>query len=186
LPLFKTSKAPNATISINTGKDDFVLEETITGDILVTSEEEFDAKEIMVELRGVVKSKIEERSYSGDMDEADNPIEGVSRAIGFFAPKIFKKIKGKDTIDIPMYRAQTKVSEKLKITKGYSQQFPFQITIRPNVRTMIYLSRPGPGREWFLKGVVAVEGRPNIETKKDIKVSIPENFKEKAKTESQG
>lgn len=51
---------------------------------------------------------------------------------------------------------------------------------------MIYLSRPGPGREWFLKGVVAVEGRPNIETKKDIKVSIPENFKEKAKTESQG
>jgi len=174
LPLFKTSKSPNATISINIGEDNFVVGETITGNILVTSEEEFDAKEIRVEIQGVVKSKIEERSYSED-DETDNPIEGVSRAIGFFAPKIFKKIKGKDTVDIPMYKGQTKISEKLKITKGYSQQFPFQITIQPNARTMIYLSRPGPGREWTLKGVVAVEGRPNVETKKDIKVSIRKN-----------
>ena len=173
MPQFKESKAPDATISINIDKDNFVIGETITGNILVTSEEEFDAKEIRVEIQGVVKSKIEERSSSED-DEADNPIEGVSRAVGFLAPKIFKKIKGKDTIDIPMFKEQTKVGEKLKITKGYSQQFPFQITIRPNVRTMIYLSRPGPGREWTLKGVIAVEGRPDVETKKDIRVSLPQ------------
>jgi len=175
LPLFKTNKAPNATISINIGKDNFVIGETITGNILVTSEEEFEAKEILVKVQGVVEQKIDEKTDEEEFDEAENPIEGVARAVGVLAPIIFKKVRGKDTIGIPMYNGQTKVSEKLKITKGYSQQFPFQITIQPNVRTMLYLSRSGPGRKWILKGVITVEGRPNVETKKDIKVSIPQN-----------
>ena len=169
MPLFKPSKAPNATISINIGKDDFVVGETIAGNILVTSEEEFDAKEIRVELQGVVKQKI---GPEGEMDEVESPEVGAALAAAALAAIAYKKVKGKDTIGIPLYKGQTKVSEKLKITKGYSQQFPFQITIQPNARTMIYLSRPKPGGEWTLKGVIAVEGRPNVETKKDIKVSL--------------
>lgn len=174
MPLFKSSNAPNATISINIGKDSFVLGETIAGNILVTSEEEFEAKEIRVELQCVAEQKIGPRptEHEREGDEVVDPRVGAALAVGALASIMYKKVKGTDTIGIPMFKGQTKVSEKLKITKGYRQQFPFQITIQPNVRTMVYLSRPGPGREWTLKGVIAVEGRPNVETKKDIKVSL--------------
>jgi len=174
LPQFKESKAPDATISLNIDKDNFVIGEKITGNILVTSEEEFDAKEIRVELQCIAEQKIGETHETEEGYEVEDPRVGAALAAGVLAAIAYKKIKGKDTIGIPMYKGQTKVSEKLKITKGYSQQFPFQITIQPNVRTMLYLSRPGPGREWTLKGVVAVEGRPDVETKKDVRVSLPE------------
>jgi len=173
LPLFKPSNAPNATISINIGKDNFVLGETIKGSVLVTSEEEFEAKEIRVELQCIAEQKIgEKETHETEEDEVVDPRVGAALAVGALAAIAYKKIKGTGTIGIPMYKGQTKVSEKLKITKGYSQQFPFQITIQPNVRTILYLSRPGPGREWTLKGVITIEGRPNVETKRDIKVSL--------------
>jgi len=166
LPLFKAFKTPNAAISINIGKDNFVLGETITGDVLVTSQEDFEAEETRVELVGVEKLKV-----------GGEPIEGVGSETletRIYSSQTSYTQRG-DTIEYPMYKGQTKVSEKLRITKGYSQQFPFKITIPANLGpTFQGVRRDGQGLEriWTLKGVVAVGGRPDVEAKKDIQVSI--------------
>jgi DNA-directed RNA polymerase subunit RPC12/RpoP len=162
MPLFKAFKAPKAAISINIGKGNFALGETITGDILVTSEEEFEGNEIRVELDGVEKVK-----FGGQAIEVPETPEtrvygsASSRQIG-------------DTVRYEMYRGQTKVSEKLKITKGYSQQFPFKITIPVNLGPTFRGMRRGGWleRTWTLKGVLAAGGRPDVEAKRDIQVSM--------------
>jgi len=74
-----------------------------------------------------------------------------------------------------MYKGQTKLSEKLRMTKGFSQQFPFQITIPGGFGpTFQGMRRDGQWleRTWTLKGVVGVGGRPDVESKRDIKISL--------------
>jgi len=166
LPLFKAFKAPNAAISINIGKDNFVLGETIAGDVLVTSQEEFEAEEIRVELGGVEKLKV------GGEPIAEEGSETLETRI--YSSRTSYTQRG-DTMEYPMYKGQTKVSEKLRITKGFSQQFPFKITVPAGLGpTFQGMRRDGQRleRTWMLKGVVAVGGRPDVEAKRDIQVSI--------------
>jgi len=166
LPLFKAFKAPNAAISINIGKNNFVLGETITGDVLVTSQEDFEAEEIRVELVGVEKLKV-----------AGEPIEeegSETLETRIYSSQTSSTQRG-DTVEYPMYKGQTKVSEKLRIPRGYSQQFSFHISIPANLGPSFQgIRRDGQGLEriWALKGVVAVGGRPDVESKRDIQVSM--------------
>jgi len=166
LPLFKAFKAPNATVSINIGKDNFVLGEAITGNLIVMSEEEFEADEIRVELQGVEKLKV-----GGEPIEEEGAETLETR---IYSSRTSSTQRG-DTIEYPMHRGQTKVSEKLRMTKGFSQQFPFAITVPAGLGpTFQGMRRDGQWLErfWTLKGVVAVGGRPDVEAKKDIRVSM--------------
>jgi len=164
LPLFKAFKAPNAAISLNIGKDNFVLGETIIGDVLVTSQEDFEAEEIRVELQGVEKMKV-----GGEPIDASETLE-----TRIYSSRTSYTQRG-DTIEYPMYKGQTKLSEKLRINKGFSQQFPFKITVPANYGpTFQGMRRDGQWLEriWTLKGVVSVGGRPDVEAKKDIQISL--------------
>jgi len=166
LPLFKAFKAPNASVSINIGKENFILGETITGDLLVTSQEDFEAEETRVELQGVEKLKV-----GGEAIEEEGSETLETR---IYSSRSSYTQRG-DTVEYPMYKGQTKVSEKSRVSKGFSQQFPFQITIPAGVGpTFQGMRRDGQWLEriWTLKGVVAVGGRPDVEAKKDIRVSM--------------
>jgi len=166
LPLFKAFKAPNASVSISISKDNFVLGETITGDLSVTSNEEFEANEVRVELQGVEKLKT-----GGEAIEE----EGAETPETRIYSSMTSSVQRGDTVEYPMYKGQTKVSEKLRMTKGYSQQFPFKITIPAGLGpTFQGMRRDGQGleRTWTLKGIVAVGGRPDVEAKKDIRISM--------------
>ncbi len=166
MPLFKAFKAPNAAVSINTGKDSFLLGETITGDLRVTSEEDVEAKEIRVELVGVEKLKV-----GGEAIEEEGSETLETR---IYSSQTSYTQRG-DTIEYPMYKGQTKLSEKLRVTKGFSQQFPFTITIPASMGpTFQGMRRDGQWleRTWTLKGVLAVGGRPDVEGRKDIRVSL--------------
>jgi len=165
MPLLKAFKTPTASISINIGKDSFILGETITGDVLVTSGEDFEANEIRVELVGVEKLRVGGEAIKGDGFETPETRLYSSRTA---------YIQRGGTIEYQMYNGQTKVSEKLRMSKGYSQQFPFQITV-PNLGpTFQGMRRDGKWleRTWTLKGVVAVGGRPDVETKKNLQVAL--------------
>jgi len=148
------------------GKDNFVLGETISGDLLVTSQEDFEAEEIRVELQGVEKLKV-----GGEAIEEEGSETLETR---IYSSRSSYTQRG-DTVEYPMYKGQTRVSEKLRVSKGFSQQFPFQITIPAGVGpTFQGMRRDGQWLEriWTLKGVVAVGGRPDVESKKDIRVSM--------------
>ena len=77
MPLFKALKAPSANVSVDIGKDDFIMGESISGRVLVTSDEEFEAKEVRVELLGV------ERWLTGDkiVEEYNSPEETLETRI---------------------------------------------------------------------------------------------------------
>ena len=111
MPLLKAFKTPTASISINIGKDSFILGETITGDVLVTSGEDFEANEIRVELVGVEKLRVGGEAIKGDGFETPETRLYSSRTA---------YIQRGGTIEYQMYNGQTKVSEKLRMSKGYS------------------------------------------------------------------
>jgi len=166
LPLFKSFKAPNATISMNISKDNFALGETIAGDLTVTSQEEFEADEIRVELVAFEKLKpgggfVRDISENQETRLYSSPNQNTQAA---------------GTVEYSMYRGQAQVSGKLRITSGFSQQFTFKITVPANLGpTFQGMRRDGRWlqRTWTLKAVLAVGGRPDLEAKRDIYVLIP-------------
>jgi len=70
LPLLKTFQAPKASVTVNIAKEQFALGEMISGDLLLTSNEEFEAKEVRVELHG------SERLRTGGQ-----PIRGATESV---------------------------------------------------------------------------------------------------------
>lgn len=166
MPLFKAFKAPSASVSVNISKDNFVLGETITGDLLVTSQEDFEAEEIRAELQGV------ERLKTGGEPIEEEGAETLETRL--YSSQSSYSQRG-DTVEYPMHKGQTKVSEKLRISKGFNQQFPFRITIPVGLGPSFQgLRRDGQRLEriWTLKGVLSVGGRPDVEAKRDIQVSM--------------
>ena len=119
LPLFKSFKAPKASATLTISKDNFNLGETINGELLVTSQEDFEADEIRVELVGIEKIQV-----------GGEPIRGMSETqeTRLYSSSTPQTQTG--TIrEYLMYRGQTKISQKLSIPNGYNQQFSFNITV---------------------------------------------------------
>jgi len=166
LPLFKSFKAPNATISVNISKDSFTPGETINGDLTVTSQEEFDAEEIRVELLGFERLKVGGEAIPGASETAETRLYSSQTA----------HTQSGTVREYAMYRGQVKVSNKLRIPSGFYQQFPFSITIPAGLGpTFQGLRRDGQwlDRTWMIKGVVSVGGRPDVDTKRNVQVLIP-------------
>jgi len=166
LPLFKSFKAPNASVSLSISRDNFSLGETITGELLLTSQEEFEANEIRVELVSIEKLRA-----------GGEPIRGVSETqeTRLYSTSVPQTQSG-TTREYLMYRGQTRVSQKMRIPNGYNQQFSFTITIPAGLGpTYTGLRKDGQylERAWTLKGVAAVGGRPDVEAKRTLQISIP-------------
>ncbi|MEM3627903.1 MAG: hypothetical protein QXJ11_06430 [Candidatus Bathyarchaeia archaeon] len=141
---------PNASISLELAKWRFSPGETIEGKVVVKSEEDFDAVGIRCEVECIeeIKSRVSEYNSSRKrMIERD-----VWNRITHFAEK--------PTICGPIH-----------ITKGSTQAFPISIKLP----TSAWLSHKGVDRKltWIIKGVVAVEGRPDA-TSKTIEIEVGE------------
>ncbi len=167
MPLFKSFKAPNASVTLNISKDTFCLGETITGELIVAAQEEFEASEIRVELRGNEKLRTGGEAIKGGSETQETRLYSTSRPLTQSGP----------TREYLMYRGQTKVSDKLRLAHGFNQQFSFKITVPAGLGpTYQGLRQDGQylDRTWTLKGIVAAGGRPDVETKRNIQVSIPQ------------
>ena len=166
MPLFKSFKAPNASITLNISKDNFNLGETITGELLVTSQEDFEADEIRTELVGIEKMRVGGEPLRGASETQETRLYSSSTP----------QTQSGTIREYFMYRGQTKVNQKLRVPNGYNQQFSFNITIPAGLGpTFTGLRRDGQWleRTWTIKGIIAVGGRPDVETKRSIQVSIP-------------
>ena len=165
LPLLKTFQAPKASLSINTAKDNFALGETITGELVFTANEEFEAKEIRVELHGTEKLRT-----------GGEPIRGASETLEtrLYSQRNTTVQKG-TTIEYIMYNGQSKVNERFIVQRGFNQQYTFRITIPSNLGPTfqgVRMDGQWLERTWFLKAVVSIGGRPDVETRRALQVSL--------------
>lgn len=167
MPLFKALKAPKANVSIDIGKDNFTVGESISGRVLVTSDEEFEAKEVRVELLGV------ERWLTGGkiVEEYNSPEETLETRI--YSTEDF--VERGEAQEAPLQGGEATLSGKLKLTTGFSQQFPFQLPVPDDVGPSFRGQRRDGTfleRVWTLRGVLSVGGRPDVEGKKEIRISL--------------
>lgn len=164
--LFKSLRAPKAQILISISKGNFNLGERIAGSLTVTSEEDFVADEIRVELIAF------ERLRPGGGLVADNLENSESR---MYSP-INQNAPASASVEYVMHRGQTRVSQKFSVPVGFNQQFPFEIQVPLNLGpTFQGVRKDGRWlqRVWDLKAVIAVGGRPDVDTKSEIGVSVP-------------
>lgn len=165
MPLFKSLKAPNASATLNISKETYALGETITGTLVITSQEQFQADEIRIELQG------NESLRAGGEAIRGVPETQETRLYSTTAPTTQTGTARQYT----MHRGQTRLAQKLALANGFNQQYQFSITIPNGLGpTFQGLRRDGQRleRTWELKGIIAIGGRPDVETKKPIQVTI--------------
>lgn len=165
MPLFKSFRAPKANISMSVSKDQLSLGEEIEGTVTITSQEAFEADEIRIELLayetlrpggGLITDKqesIETRMYSPPRQNSQTS----------------------PSVTYAMYRGKTAVAQNLTVPNGFHQQFSFRIPVPPNMGPT-FQGRRKDGRwlqrRWILKAVFAVGGRPDVDTKREIYLSL--------------
>ena len=162
--LFKTFKPPAVSVSLDITKNSYVLGETIMGNVLLTSDEELEANEVRVELHGTEKLTESEEFIEETMPET---LESrLYSSEGSYT-------KRGNEIEYSMCNERAKLSEKLALTKGKSQSFPFKVPIPANLGPSFRGMRPDRSwleRTWTVKGVVAVGGRPDAKAEREISV----------------
>ena len=145
---FGRFKQPKATVSLKTPTDHAELGEGFKGVITVVSQEEFDATEIRAELRCIEKCRKERWIYN---------------------KRLRRNIRQVYWDQATLHSSDPKASGQIHIVPGFKKDFPITVSI------------PIAGREsydgidanvtWFVKGVVAVDDRPDI-TSETLEVQV--------------
>ncbi len=142
---------PKVTLRLNFNSNVFFLGEEVKGDLLVSSDDEFDADEIRCEIQCVESAKVQKFVYNPSL-KMSVPVEVWESAT--------------------LYSAKPSLSGPIHISKGFSDKFPFSIpipiTLKPTYK--------GVDRKvtWTIKGVVAVKGRPDaVSPTVEIQVAQP-------------
>lgn len=164
--LFKSLRAPNAAVSINLIKDNFSLGESVEGSVTISSQEAFLADEVRVELAAWERLKPGGGFIRDHLENAETRL--------YSPPK--QNAPASVSQEFMMYRGQTKVSQRLAVSNGFNQQFSFKIQIPVNLgSTFQGMRKDGRWlqRAWSLKAVVAVGGRPDVDTRRELCVSVP-------------
>jgi len=141
-------KTPKATVTLKTQSDHAELGGNLEGVITVVAREEFDATQIRAELRCIEKQRKERWVYN----------QRLKRNI--------RQVYWDQAI---LHSSDSTASGQIHIVPGFKKDFP------------IVLSIPITGREsfdgmdanvtWFVKGVVAVDDRPDV-TSQTMEVQV--------------
>lgn len=131
--------SPKARISLQVNKNSFELGETAEGALSVTSDEEFEAKEVRCEIQCVEEAK--RTKYVND-------------------PALNRQVLREVTESATLYSAKPAFAGPIHITQGFSQTFPCKISIpsgaRPTFKSI------DSKVTWALKGAIAIDGRPDV------------------------
>ena len=141
-------KTPKATVTLKTQSDHAELGGNLEGVISVGAKEEFDATQIRAELRCIEKQRKERWVYN---------------------ERLKRNIRRVYWDQATLHSSDPIASGQIHIVPGFKKDFP------------IVLSIPIAGREsfdgmdanvtWFVKGVVAVDNRPDI-TSQTIELQV--------------
>ncbi len=139
---------PKAKIVVQFSKNSFVLGENVEGNLAVSSDEEFDAKEIRCEIQSVEEAKRIKLVYD----------ETAKREVP-------KEASESETL----YSARPTVTGPLHLTKGFSQTYPFSIYLpaglRPTFKSL------DSKITWTFKAAIAIEGRPDV-TSQTVEIQV--------------
>jgi sporulation-control protein spo0M len=142
---------PNATISLQLSKSSFALGENVEGTVTVASSEEFDAKEIRCEFECIETKKTISMQYDA----------AIKRTIP-------KEVQESATL----WSARPQLTAPIHLTPGFTQNYPTNINIPAGGRPTYHSVDQNVA--WSLKGVIAIEGRPDVtSTTVEIQVSPP-------------
>lgn len=143
---------PRVDISLKLGKSTYYLGDKLEGELSISSSEDFEASEIRIELECVEAAKAVKYVYD-QARKREVPVEVWESARLYFAK-------------IPL-------AGKLHISEGFRGDYAFSaeipITLKPTYK--------GIDRRvtWTIKGVVAVEGRPDATSRAiEIQVAQPQ------------
>lgn len=143
--------SPKATVLMKFNKSSYALGENIGGTMTVSSSEDFDATEIRCEIQCVEEAKRMKRVYDDRL-------------------RVYVDREYMESTSL--YSGRPALSGPTRIENGYRGSFPFSINIPAGGRPT-YISVSGKVA-WCVKGVVAVEGRPDItSTTTEIQVVQP-------------
>ncbi|MEM2272827.1 MAG: hypothetical protein QXX56_01250 [Candidatus Bathyarchaeia archaeon] len=129
---------PKVNLRLDLSGSDFFLGGDLKGELIVSSEEDFDAEDIRCEIQCVESAKVQKRFYD----------QALKR-------EVIREVWESATL----YSAKPSLSGPIHISRGFSASFPFSIhipiTMKPTTK--------GIDRRvtWTIKGVVAVKGRPD-------------------------
>jgi hypothetical protein len=138
---------PKSSVSLTISRSTIELGEDLKGEIVLSSQEEFDATEVRAELRCVerVKKQRLERRYR-------------------YNPRTRRRVRVEEMREYwdtaTLHSADPRACEALHVTPGFKKAFPFKVNIPAGGRES-YDSVDG-GVTWFVKGVVAIDGRPDV------------------------
>jgi sporulation-control protein spo0M len=155
LSFFKKFKdkfaVPKAGVVLQLNKSSYILGENIEGTLVATSSEEFDCKEIRLEFQCIEKKKRMALQYDATAKR-----------------EVLRQVE--DSANL--WSAKPGLSGSLHLTPGFSQSFPLNLNIPAGGRPTFH--SVDQNVTWSLKGVMAVEGRPDVtSTIIEIQVSAP-------------
>ncbi len=163
MPLFKAFSAPEATVSLKLSKLSYFSGDTITGTISVVSKETFDCQEIRAELSGIETIKGRLNDFGGSAETR------------IYSPVNAGNVQqGQQQTTLQMLNKPVKVTGAVRINAGQSKDLGFSVSVPTNLGPTYQGSREDGSwmqRSWFIKAVIAVAGRPDLESKVEISVS---------------
>jgi hypothetical protein len=135
-------RKPKTAVKLNIPKNSFALGSKFDGTIIVSSKEEFDATEIRGELRCIEKRRREKWVYN------EQRRQNVRQVYWETATHLSEDVKA---------------SGPMHIVPGFKKTFPIKVNI-PN-GGLETLDSIDANITWLIKGVVAVDGRPDAISK---------------------
>ncbi|MCX8182958.1 MAG: hypothetical protein N3F08_00855 [Crenarchaeota archaeon] len=139
---------PRVNVSLFLKEQLFYLGGNVEGTVQVESQEEFDCTEVRCELECVERVRKTKRIYD---------------------PALKREVDQQVWDSAVIFSARPQLVGALHIPEGFIQSFPFKILIPPG--TQPSLKSLDRVVVWNLKGVVAVEGRPDA-TSKTIEIQV--------------
>lgn len=162
MPLFKAFSAPEAAVTLRIAKPGYFLGDSITGTISVLSKETFDCQEVRAELVGTEMVKGRLSDFSGSIEtRIYSPVNS-----GNVQP-------GQQQTVLQMASKPAKVAGPLRITAGQRKDFAFSVSVPANMGPTYQGAREDGSwmqRSWLVKAVLAVAGRPDLESKAEVSV----------------
>lgn len=131
--------SPKARISLQVNKNSFELGEMAEGTLSVTSDEEFEAKEVRCEIQCVEEAK--RTKYVND-------------------PALNRQVLREVTESATLYSAKPVFAGPIHIAQGFSQTFPCKISIPSGARSTF--KSIDSKVTWTLKGAIGIDGRPDV------------------------
>ncbi|MDI9619299.1 MAG: hypothetical protein QFX33_00540 [Candidatus Nezhaarchaeota archaeon] len=142
---------PKVNLALNLKKDVYFLGENLEGELVVSSNDDFNADEVRCEFQCVEAARVQRRFYDSTSKRE------VVRDVWETAT---------------LYSARPSLSGPVHMSRGFTQSYPFSIgipiTMKPTYK--------GVDRRvtWTIKGVVAVKNRPDATTKAlEVQVAQP-------------